>query len=153
MSDSMTLAERLKALGEKATPGPWDVSEHQFPDPPFEGQLEREHGIYPPLGESGPVALLSGPRNAELIVALRNALPELLAALEDSVRLDAIERADVVIALPAPSSSCAEPSWIVRNKDSNGFKAHVWITGKPLRELIDAARPTACATKGDGNGW
>lgn len=51
------------------TPGPWEWSEHQFNAPPFEGTLERECGIYPPLGESGPVAIANGKANARLIAA------------------------------------------------------------------------------------
>ena len=52
---------------------PWEWSEHTFNAPPFEGTLERECGIYPPLGESGPVAIASGKEDARRIVACVNA--------------------------------------------------------------------------------
>lgn len=57
----------------KHTPEPWEWSKHRFNSPPFEGTLEKECGIYPPLGESGPVAIASGEANARRIVACVNA--------------------------------------------------------------------------------
>lgn len=60
------------------TRGPWGYSQHKFPNPPFEGALEDEYGVYPPLGESGPVAITTGESNARLIAAA----PDLLAALK-----------------------------------------------------------------------
>lgn len=79
----------------KHTPGPWEKSHHQhgiavgtpnawqyvahnFDKPPYEGDLAEEYGIYPPLGESGPVAIVAGENNARLIAAA----PDLLAACE-----------------------------------------------------------------------
>ena len=55
------------------TKEPWDWSEHKFNSAPFEGTLDAECGIYPPLGESGPVAIASGKENARRIVACVNA--------------------------------------------------------------------------------
>lgn len=54
---------RLRQLHEAGTPGPWESTEHQFNAPPYEGTLEREHGIYPPLGERGPVSIAGGKEN------------------------------------------------------------------------------------------
>ena len=58
-------------------PNHWTVKVHEFPYPPYEGELEEEWGVYPPLGECGPVALVSGEANARLIAAA----PALLEAL------------------------------------------------------------------------
>ena len=55
------------------TKEPWVWNEHEFNFPPFEGTLEKECGIYPPLGESGPVAIAAGEANARRIVACVNA--------------------------------------------------------------------------------
>lgn len=79
------------------TPGPWDTSrhvkmetvhnpnawtykQHHFPDAPYEGELSDEWGIYPPLGECGPVALVAGESNARFIVRACNSHYDLLAA-------------------------------------------------------------------------
>jgi hypothetical protein len=56
----------------------WEYVQNNFPDYPYEGDLEEEYGIYPPLGEAGPVALVSGEDNACLIAAA----PKLLEACE-----------------------------------------------------------------------
>jgi len=63
----------------KHTPGPWEMHVHQFNMSPFEGALENECGIYPPLGESGPVAIACGEANARLIATT----PELIEALKE----------------------------------------------------------------------
>ncbi len=93
-SISALIAEGRRLI-EAATPGPvetslheklttvgdtnhWTVKEHEFPQPPYEGQLTEEWGVYPPLGEAGPVALVSGPHNAALFVFAVNNLPALL---------------------------------------------------------------------------
>jgi len=57
-------------------PKRWRYVEHHFPDAPYEGELDDEYGIYPPLGESGPVALVAGRATAEFIVAAANAFDE-----------------------------------------------------------------------------
>ncbi len=62
------------------SPNRWTIREHEFPTYPYEGQLDAEWGVYPPLGECGPVALVAGEENARLITAA----PELLKALEDA---------------------------------------------------------------------
>lgn len=61
------------------TAGPWETSRHLFAKPPWEGELEEEWGVYPPLGETGPVALVTGEANARLIAAAP-ALYEVLVA-------------------------------------------------------------------------
>lgn len=77
--------EQPDERGLHATPRPWETSGHvkSYGDPKGwairkhlffdEGDLEDEWGIYPPLGEYGPVALVNGRANAELIVAAVNA--------------------------------------------------------------------------------
>src|ERR1043166_286561 len=56
-------------------PGKWRYVQHNFPEAPYEGELSDEWGIYPPLGEAGPVALVAGESNAKLIASA----PDLLA--------------------------------------------------------------------------
>lgn len=99
MGDIPALIAEGRRLIEAATPGPvetslheklttvgdtnhWTVKEHEFPQPPYEGQLTEEWGVYPPLGEAGPVALVSGPHNAALFVFAVNNLPALLDVAE-----------------------------------------------------------------------
>jgi hypothetical protein len=92
----------------RATPGPWEaatgpygkrrvlsweIRKHVFNQPPFEGNLEDEWGVYPPLGEAGPVALVAGEANAQLVCAapeLKNGCSALLGLLQLLA-----ERADV----------------------------------------------------------
>lgn len=94
--------ERLTRENEalQATPGPWEACgphakgegighpkawiyvKHNFPNEPYEGQLDEEWGVYPPLGESGPVALVAGEGNARLIAQA----PTLNARLEEATR-------------------------------------------------------------------
>lgn len=81
----------------KHTPGPWETTppgswgkgrarkwvckrhEYRTPEEPaHEGDLSDEWGVYPPLGECGPVALASGEANARLI----SAAPDLLSICE-----------------------------------------------------------------------
>lgn len=68
-----------KGLGALGNPKEWRYVQHNFPEAPYEGELSDEWGIYPPLGEAGPVALVAGESNAKLIAAA----PELLTALKD----------------------------------------------------------------------
>ena len=70
-----SLHEKLTTVGDT---NHWTVKEHEFPQPPYEGQLTEEWGVYPPLGEAGPVALVSGPHNAALFVFAVNNLAALL---------------------------------------------------------------------------
>jgi len=58
-----------------ATPNDWEIKKHQFPGPPYEGDFEDEWGLYPPLGESGPVALIAGEPNARFFEGARLSLP------------------------------------------------------------------------------
>lgn len=70
-----SLHQKGRTIGR---PQCWTINRHEFPDHPYEGQLEDEWGVYPPLGESGPVALVAGEDNARLIAAS----PKLLAVAE-----------------------------------------------------------------------
>lgn len=74
-----SLHEKLTTVGDT---NHWTVKEHEFPQPPYEGQLTEEWGVYPPLGEAGPVALVSGPHNAALFVFAVNNLAALLDVAE-----------------------------------------------------------------------
>jgi len=56
---------------DKHTPGPWETTERPYIVKDDEGDIFSggDWYIYPPLGESGPVALASSQANAHLIVA------------------------------------------------------------------------------------
>ncbi len=58
------------------SPNYWNIKKHDFPDPPYEGYLEEEWGVYPTGDEGGPIALVAGEENARLI----GATPGLLKA-------------------------------------------------------------------------
>ena len=69
------------------TPSTWQIVKHDFPDYPYEGELEEEWGMYPPLGEAGPIALIAGGANAAFIVKACNLHDELVEALKDTCNL------------------------------------------------------------------
>jgi hypothetical protein len=57
---------KLETIG---TPNGWTIKRHEFPDPPYEGDLDEEWGIYPADGGKGPIALVAGEENARFIMA------------------------------------------------------------------------------------
>jgi hypothetical protein len=61
-------------MNTKYTPEPWEWSKSEFNGPVIDRLLQDECGIYPPLGEAGPVAIASGEANAARIVACVNAM-------------------------------------------------------------------------------
>jgi hypothetical protein len=65
-----------------STPNRWTVREHEFPNAPYEGQLDDEWGVYPPTGYCGPVALVAGAENARLIASAPDLLEALLELVE-----------------------------------------------------------------------
>ena len=67
---------------EPSSPKEWAYVKHNFPEAPYEGDLDDEWGIYPPLGEAGPVAIVSGEANAHFIVTACNAHEALVTALK-----------------------------------------------------------------------
>ena len=69
------------------SPKQWEYVKHNFPDEPYEGDLEREYGIYPPSGEPGPVALVTGKANATFIVRACNSFDDLLEACEAALEV------------------------------------------------------------------
>lgn len=73
-------AKKSETVGR---PAKWRYVQHHFPDYPYEGELEDEYGIYPPLGESGPVALVAGRENAEFITRSGNAHDALVAVADE----------------------------------------------------------------------
>ena len=79
MSDEFTPGPYESAIGSYGIGRvkQWTIVRHQFPKYPYEGELNNEWGIYPPLGECGPVALVAGEENARLL----SAAPDLYAAL------------------------------------------------------------------------
>lgn len=118
-----------KSLGAIGNPKEWRYVQHNFPQAPYEGEFSDEWGIYPPLGEAGPVALVSGEMNAKLI----SAAPELIEACEgllknmqttsDVVWVSAVEKARAAI----KKATTREPN--VVKKDSpflppNRYKSH-----------------------------
>lgn len=100
MTTPRTALEECLRLAEMATPGEWECSEHDFPLPPFEGALEAEWGIYPPLGEAGPVAITAGEYNARAITAAVNILRTHSKALSEALDqnkwpFELVKRSDV----------------------------------------------------------
>lgn len=92
----------LRRLTGVMTPAPWETSAHSFPTTRctagcYEGDLENEWGIYPPLGEAGPVTLVPGEADARGITALRNAAPRLFATLAHE--RERAERAEADVAI------------------------------------------------------
>ena len=79
------------------TPSTWQIVKHDFPDYPYEGELEEEWGMYPPLGEAGPIALIAGGANAAFIVKACNLHDELV---ECAKRLAALKLPDGWRAFP-----------------------------------------------------
>lgn len=72
--------EELKAIEERAaqaTPGPWEAM-------PSGGKvMEDEWGVFPPYGERGPVALVSGEPDARFMSAAREDVLALIAEIKD----------------------------------------------------------------------
>lgn len=147
---------------ELATPGPWETSSkphdksrkgghvgrpeewryvrHNFPEAPYEGEFSDEWGIYPPLGEAGPVALVSGEANAKLIVQapsqaekirvlelqLRHAQNVIMAAFEVS-QIDPHEENP-----KCPEDDTCECKWAAEiNEALQGYKSD-------QQEVVDA---------------
>lgn len=68
-----------------ATPRPWEMSQKPYVSlATGEGDnfSSGDWGIYPPLGEAGPVAVVNSEANAELIVRAVNSHDQLVAALD-----------------------------------------------------------------------
>lgn len=79
----------MGSYGKGRTPD-WEIRKHEFPRPPYEGDLDNEWGVYPPAGEVGPVALVAGEHNARLISAAPNLLAAAVEVLAElNARLDA----------------------------------------------------------------
>lgn len=76
-------SKHSKSASGWPSPKHWTYVQHNFPDAPYEGDLDNEYGIYPPLGEAGPVALVAGEDNADLIVRAVNAHDDLLAVCDE----------------------------------------------------------------------
>ena len=81
---SKPLSEQLRELASKATPGPWGHSETDIGT--INGWLEPD--------EYRPIVHCSGTvddwaNNSDLIVALRNALPTIITALQEMEKRDA----------------------------------------------------------------
>jgi hypothetical protein len=73
-----------KSLGPIGNPKQWRYVQHNFPEAPYEGELSDEWGIYPPMGEAGPVALVAGESNAKLIAAAPTMLDLMKKHLRES---------------------------------------------------------------------
>lgn len=88
-------------MSEKYTPGPWDSPLKRLVNKDDEGRNFSlgDYEVYPPIGESGPVAITATREDAQLIAAA----PELLEALYHMQHC----------------RSCAEGSW----EDCDGGRA------------------------------
>lgn len=82
----------LRALHAAATPGPWECGGKVLCDcgssPNCWHQYKAQNDIFPPLGESGPVATVSAVEynNADWLTAIHNAFPAILDRLETAER-------------------------------------------------------------------
>lgn len=96
----------LRALDEKATPGPWKLGPH-WGEPnggyPLEGPTEDHHvaDIYAGHHYADLVRHEDGTANGLLIVALRNSLPQLLSAAERGIAapLFGVSQGDYALAI------------------------------------------------------
>lgn len=91
----MTFLTRLRELEQKTTPGPWEHftsdaygKDDLEPKEAFGYHMREEDGLTTPifLGLTGPSYDPECKENANVIVALRNAVPELIAVLEEIER-------------------------------------------------------------------
>lgn len=74
-------AETLRALAEKATPGPWEQENGYLGDDPYCSVYVTDDGEPQGLAEFND-SIEAGQSNAELVTYLRNAVPEILTLLE-----------------------------------------------------------------------
>ena len=80
----MELAE-IEARANAATPGPWEVGVlRRECDHPTTNQFTEERSVFPPLGESGPVALAAEGEheNGAFIAHARTDVPALIAEVK-----------------------------------------------------------------------
>ena len=79
----MTLVSRLAQLEQAATPGPWRADDTHLTDAPTKRCVRASKPVY----ATTDIVALIVKDDAELIAAMRNALPECLAALRMQERL------------------------------------------------------------------
>lgn len=94
----MSLAAELRALGERATEGPWRLSEYEFEVNDYRNVIRADEAAIASVGNMAatsdhcPTSMRwkkESPANAAMIVALRNNLPTIIAALEAQEKNDA----------------------------------------------------------------
>lgn len=115
-----TLAERIREIKEreaKATKGGWSPSIHPY-IAGSTGEGENFSGgdwmIYPPLGESGPVAIFSSQENVLFAAHARADVPYLLEQLEKALsELSAAEQAATVVEVAHVDIPRAPERWDV----------------------------------------
>lgn len=75
----MTLSEQLEALDAKATAGPWEIGQNHHPC--VVTVYDPQEDWHYTIADCGERNLEGGENDAALIVALRNAMPKIIAAL------------------------------------------------------------------------
>lgn len=82
-----TLREELKRLDKAATPGPWQADlakDHPFAAPSLVGIAGMFWGTHPPRDPDAEAAMIAQVEaNANLIALLRNAVPQMLAMMDE----------------------------------------------------------------------
>ena len=116
--------DEIEALLAKATKGPWSEG-----DPAITGELAIR-SVVPVYATTNVVCRPTHPRDAALIVALRNAAPSLLAAAREAGRLR--------VALKASAED-------LRHFENEHTYGGVSMTGEELREYAQRARSAADA--------
>lgn len=151
--------DALERALASATPGPWEATPTRHEHDGHVLTFSHEAAIHPPLGESGPVAVVHQGEhdNAAAIVALRNAAPSLLAELRALRAAAAAARAYVVACEAQVVAGRAAratlrgdpprregPEWDAWRASAAGREA----TWAPLRDALAALPPAG----GDGRG-
>lgn len=118
--------DHLAALSEAATPGPWKHTAYSV----FDSATAQWMGdICDSIGE--PILF---DKDLALIVAARNALPDLIAALQRPITHEEIWDIELVKAIAAERERCAKICEEYGKGDGAGHPNAPWIIADQIRE-------------------